>query len=42
MLDGRVKEGVLENVRDFLDPASQEQHRGQGDEGIFIPKKIGV
>lgn len=28
MADGRMKEGVLENIRDFLDPASRAQHRG--------------
>lgn len=27
-LDVRVKEGLLENVRDFLDPAFREQHHG--------------
>ncbi|KAH6857099.1 P-loop containing nucleoside triphosphate hydrolase protein, partial [Chaetomium sp. MPI-CAGE-AT-0009] len=26
--DSQVKEGILENVRDFLNPASREQHRG--------------
>src|SRR4051812_31977715 len=28
VLDDRVKDGLLENVRDFLDIASREEHRG--------------